>query len=225
MRYFPVFLDLQGRRCLVVGDTAEARHKAEVLRGAGATVDHLAALKSAEPGYTLAVVATGDERTDIDAARLLASLRIPLNVVDRPALCSFIWPAIVDRDPVTIAISTAGTSPTLAILLRRRIERLVPAAVGELAALAGWLRARVHAALPEPTSRRAFWRRVLEGPAGKLAFDGQTRPALALLRQQADEVMRTRQVEPSPGPAVPVPLRASASALAHYVPGSDATVR
>ncbi len=225
MRYFPVFLDLQGRRCLVVGDTPEARHKAEVLRGAGATVDHLAVLESVEPGYTLAVVTTGDERTDTEAARLLASLRIPLNVVDRPALCSFIWPAIVDRDPVMIAISTGGASPTLATLLRRRIERLVPEAVGELAALAGWLRARVHAALPEPASRRAFWRRVLEGPAGKLALAGQTRPALALLRQQADEVLRAGEAEPSPGPAVPVSIRASALALAHHVPNSDATVR
>jgi uroporphyrin-III C-methyltransferase / precorrin-2 dehydrogenase / sirohydrochlorin ferrochelatase len=189
MRYFPIFLDLRERTCLVVGDTEEARRKAATLRSAGAMVDHEIALRSSwSPAvtYALAVVATSSEETDAAAARLLWPLDIPLNVVDRPELCSFIWPAIVDRDPVTIAISTAGTSPTLAKLIRQRIERAIPAAVGELAALAGQLRRRIHTFVPAAPARRAFWHRVLHGPAGMLAFAGQADAALVLLRREAE---------------------------------------
>lgn len=188
MRYFPVFLDLRGRPCLVVGETKEAGQKAESLRDAGAAVECRARLSTiVEKAYVLAVVATGDERTDTAAAQLLLALQIPVNVVDRPTLCSFIWPAIVDRDPVTIAISTAGTSPTLAKMIRERIGQAVPHAVGRLAALAGEMRGRVHRSLPTAEARRAFWQRVLAGPAGILAFTGQTAAALAALRRETPD--------------------------------------
>lgn len=188
MRYFPIFLDLQGRRCLVVGETREARRKAEMLRSAGAIVDCRSALTPVEQAYTLAVVATGNEAADTRAARALSALRIPVNVVDRAALCSFIWPAIVDRDPVTIAISTAGTSPTLARLIRQQVEQAVPQAVGQLASLAGQLRHHVRRCLPTAEARRAFWQRVFAGPALALAFAGQAAAARAALRRETLDV-------------------------------------
>ncbi len=195
MRYFPIFLDLYGRPCLVVGATEEAQRKAETLRSAGAVVSLLPALPAApiQPGYVLAVVATGTLEEDRDTARRLAGLGIPLNVVDRPELCSFIWPAIVDRDPVTIAISTAGTSPTLARLIRLKVERAVPLAIGELAALAGRLRDHVRRALPTPTARRAFWRRAFEGRTGRLAFAGKAAAARASLRRYVQSVQNLPQ--------------------------------
>jgi len=188
MRYFPVFLDLRGRACLVLGDTAEARHKAEILRDAGAVVDCRVELAAVERPYVLAVISTGDAASDAAAAHSLSALQIPVNVVDRPEHCSFIWPSIVDRDPVTIAISTAGTSPTLARLIRQRIERAVPQAVGQLAALAGDIRRRVHHSLPSAEARRAFWQRVLTGSAGTLAFAGRTAAALSALRREAADI-------------------------------------
>lgn len=74
MRYFPVFLDLRGRACLVVGDTAEARHKAEILRGTGAVVDCCLQLGSIERPYVLAVISTGEAAGDAAAARVLSAL-------------------------------------------------------------------------------------------------------------------------------------------------------
>lgn len=194
MRYFPVFLDLTGRQCLVVGATEEAQRKAEALRGAGATVRSVAALGvgTAERlgPFALAVVATGDAAEDAAASRLLRGLEMPLNVVDRPELCSFIWPAIVDRDPVTIAISTAGTAPMLAKIIRRRIERAVPAAFGTLAALAGNMRRLVHDRLSDAAQRRKFWRQAFAGRVAQLVFAGDAPGAAAALY---------RALPPSPG--------------------------
>lgn len=186
MRYFPIFLDLQERACLVIGATDEARRKAEALRDAGAAVTTTNEVDEIPAGtYALAVVATGDLAQDEAAAERLKGSGALVNVVDRPSLCSFVWPAILDRGPVTIAISTAGTSPTLAKLIRQRIERAVPVAVGELARLAGRLRRPIAAVVPTVAGRRGFWQRVLEGRAGALAFADRSDEAQAALRTEA----------------------------------------
>ena len=135
MRHFPIFMDVAGRPVLVVaGDVAE--RKAGLLRRAGAVVRLRPSFDPADlDGCALAI---GADAPDADNLALSAAARtrgIPVNVVDRPELCSFIMPAIVDRDPVTIAVSTAGTAPVLARLLRQRIEAAVPPAFGRLAAL------------------------------------------------------------------------------------------
>lgn len=185
MRYFPVFLDLTGRQCLVVGATEEARRKAEALRGAGAVVRSVATLGAGTAErlgpFALAVVATGDAGADIFVSRLLRGLGMPLNVVDRPELCTFIWPAIVDRDPVTIAISTAGTAPMLAKMIRARIERAVPAAFGTLAALAGGMRRIVRRRLPDAALRKIFWQQAFVGRVAQLVFAGDAAGAAAAL--------------------------------------------
>jgi uroporphyrin-III C-methyltransferase/precorrin-2 dehydrogenase/sirohydrochlorin ferrochelatase len=183
-RYFPAFLDLRGRACLVVGAGEEVERKAHALREAGAVVTLAATAEKIEGTYTLAVVATGELERDEAIARRLSGCAALINVVDRPSLCSFIWPAVVERGPVTIAISTAGSSPTLATLIRQRIERVVPAAVGELARLAGQLRRQVAAVAPTVAKRRRFWRRALEGRAGTLAFSGRAAAAQAALQAE-----------------------------------------
>ncbi len=189
MRYFPIFLDLQERACLVIGATDEAWRKAEALREAGAAVTTTDKVDEIPAGtYVLAVVATGDLAQDEAAAEHLKGSGALVNVVDRPSLCSFVWPAILDRGPVTIAISTAGTSPTLAKLIRQRIERAVPVAVGELARLAGRLRRPIAAAVPTVAGRRRFWRRVLDGRAGALAFADHSGEARAVLHAEAQAV-------------------------------------
>lgn len=177
MRHFPVFLDLAGKDVLVVGTAPSAATKAEQLTRSGAIVRRTDRFDGLG-GAVLAVVGDADESLGAEVAAHARAARVPVNVVDRPELCDFVWPAIVDRDPITIAISTAGTSPVLARRLRARIETLIPAAYGGLARFAGALRARVARAVPDARARRLFWDRVLGGRAGDLVLAGDEAGAL-----------------------------------------------
>ena len=138
---------------------------------------------------------------EIIAARARA-LRIPVNVVDRPELSTFIVPAIVDRGDVVVAIGTGGLAPVLARRLRARIEALLPARIGDLAALMGRYRARLARAVPTYAARRRFWERVVDGPIGAALLAGRplkverrssARPALAI--EEAE--LRARLYSPS----------------------------
>ena len=180
MRHFPIFLDLAGRTALVVGSGEVAARKAAALAEAGALVRE-------RPGFTEAdldgaAIAIGADASEADLRGLAAAARrrcIPVNVVDRPELCSFITPSIIDRDPVTIAVGSAGTAPVLARLLRARIEAAVPPRFGALAGFAARIRDRVRAALPNPAARRRFLERTLTGPAADLVFAGDEAAAAA----------------------------------------------
>ena len=134
---------------------------------------------------------------------------MPVNVADRPALCDFILPAIVDRDEVVVAISTGGASPTLASLLRGRIEAALPERIGAVARLAATFRAQVNALIAEPARRRAFWRRLVEGPAARLALAGDDagarRVALASSTPPA-ATWRRRASRTSSAPARAIPI-------------------
>ncbi len=174
MRHFPIFLDLMGKPVLVIGAGRIAEAKAEQLAQAGAILRRVEIFDAI--GDAVLVVCADPAQGEIvaDAAR---TAKVPVNVVDRPELCDFIWPSIVDRDPVTIAICTSGTSPVLARHLRTRIELAVPAAFGRLAEWAGGLRARIARAIPDLGERRAFWERILRGPAADLAMAGDAQAA------------------------------------------------
>lgn len=211
MRFLPIFLSLAGKRCLVVGggDVA-ARKVATLLRASGhVTVLSpklgavLAALldegqirylcKRFEPedvtDFQLVISAT--ERREVNEAVAAAAQRrrILVNVVDCPELCSFIFPAIVDRSPIVIAVSSGGASPVLARLVRAQLETLLPAAYGRLAELAEGFRQRVKEAIGDGTRRRHFWENALRGPVAELAFSGRQTEAearlTALLADQA----------------------------------------
>jgi uroporphyrin-III C-methyltransferase/precorrin-2 dehydrogenase/sirohydrochlorin ferrochelatase len=194
MQTFPLFMSLQGRRVLVVGGTEAAARKVELLLSAGAQVTLIADTVVGEiaqlideariswagrafydedlAGVSLVVVASDDE--SLQARVSLAAQRrcLPVNVVDRPQLSSFIMPAIVDRAPITIAISTGGAAPALARRLRAEIERAMPAAIGRLARFAEVFRAQVRRTLEQPRARRRFWDRVFEGRIGEMALAG-----------------------------------------------------
>ena len=107
---------------------------------------------------------------------------VPVNVVDQPALCTFIMPAIVDRSPVIVAISTMGASPSLARLTRARVEAVLPARLGLLAEFAGRHRAAVSRAIAAMPARRRFWDEVLEGEIAALVLTGRVSAADAALR-------------------------------------------
>ncbi len=109
-----------------------------------------------------------------------------MNVVDQPALCSFILPSIIERAPLVVAVSSGGTSPVLARLLRARLESLIPAGYGRLAALARAFRDRVKARF-KPPERRRFWERVLQGPIAELVFSGREAEARTALQASLED--------------------------------------
>ena len=123
-------------------------------------------------GVAVAIAATSEDAVNRAVAAAARARRIPVNVVDQPALCSFILPSIVERAPLIVAVSSGGASPVLARLLRARLETFIPAGYGRLAALAGAFRDRVKARF-RPPERRRFWERVLQGPIAELVFSGR----------------------------------------------------
>ncbi|NEX21049.1 uroporphyrinogen-III C-methyltransferase [Thiorhodococcus mannitoliphagus] len=206
MQLLPVFLDMQGRSCLVVGGGGTAARKVGNLVRAGAAVrvvspeicdaldrraksgdlEHLA--RPFEPGdvagNALIIAATDDRAVNREVARLANEHQIPVNVVDDPDACTFILPSIVDRAPVTVAVSTGRASPVLARLLRTKLESLIPAGYGRLAELSGKYRDRVKARFTDQRDRRRFWDRVLEGAVAERIFAGQFEEAEAIIEQE-----------------------------------------
>ena len=148
MHSLPVFLRLAGRPVILLGDGDAAEAKRRLLERAGAII------VGEEDAATLAIVAIED---DAEAELAVARLRargILVNATDRPALCDFTLPAIVDRDPVLVAIGTGGASAGLAKALRQRIEALLPVTLGPLATALHAARDRIRARFPDPADRR-----------------------------------------------------------------------
>ncbi len=212
MDYLPTFMKIEGRPCLVVGGGDVAARKVSLLLAAGAKVtvvspqlvssiaelvDHGAVTHvnrefDDSDMVELAIVIAATDNSDVNAhiATLANAKCIPINVVDNQALCSFIMPAMINRDPIQIAVSTGGASPVLARLLRSRLESMIPAAYGKLAALVEEFRDEVKARF-SPEDRRAFWERIIHGPIAELTLAGRDDAARAALQ---DEVNRAEGV-------------------------------
>ena len=220
MSYFPIFLKVAGRRALVVGGGRQAARKAELLLDAGAEVAvvaptleedfarlsenprlrHLGAAFDAGTldGCVLAIGASEADDTSNERLYALATEReIPVNVVDRPELCSFLMPAVVNRRPLMIAISTGGQAPILSRILKARFESLLPAAYGRLTEFAGARRARVKDALSDPTLRRRFWERVVLGPVAERLLAGEESAADQLMNEAIEEAVARGETAPS----------------------------
>lgn len=183
MRYFPLFADLRERRVLVVGGGEVAVRKVRLLREAGARVEVVArefdepglaawiAREFDEPqldGATLVVAATDDRTLNGRVAAAARARGVLCNVVDDASLSGFIVPAIVDRSPLVIAISSGGAAPVLARLLRERIESLLDESVGALARLLDSWRGRIRQALPAVGERRRFYEQAVRGRVAAL---------------------------------------------------------
>lgn len=211
MRFFPLFLDIDGRDVLVVGGEAAAARKALVLAGCGAQVTVAAAdpcdgLAAEEgrlrllrrpfrpddvDGKALVVSASGDSAVDAAVAAAARYRDVPVNIVDRPALCTFVWPAIVDREPLTVAVSSGGAAPLLARSVRSRIEVILPQRLGKLARFADRFRGAVKATRPSGLARRRFWDRFFTGAVAEQVLAGDERGAgermLALINRRDEE--------------------------------------
>jgi uroporphyrin-III C-methyltransferase/precorrin-2 dehydrogenase/sirohydrochlorin ferrochelatase len=138
--------------------------------------------------YRLIICATNQSELNQLVAATATQKNIPVNVVDNPALCSFIFPAIIDRSPVIAAISTGGRSPVLARLMRAKLESLLPARLGELAQLAAQFRTKVKNHIADSQQRRIFWERMLQGSVAEQVFSGQFQQAQQQLCKALAEV-------------------------------------
>ena len=204
MDYLPLFLDVRERLILVVGGGPVAARKVDLLLRANARVrvvapvlcDELAAFRDAGrldyrpvpfsspqlDGTQLAIAATDDTAVNEAVAQAARERGLWVNVVDDAQRSSFIFPAIVDRAPVIVAIGTEGSSPTLARRVRAQIEALLPSRLGELARFAARWRREVAVAMPVISERMRFWERMLSGPAATRALAGDAAGADAQLR-------------------------------------------
>ena len=203
MRFLPLFFDTSAGVFMLVGSGEPALAKLRLLRAAGAHVRwfscnvDVAEELATSPGQgqleisfgdplkadlsdVVAIVSAAGELLDRQIAARARRQRIPVNVVDCPDLSTFIFPAIVDRGEVVVAIGTGGASPVLAQRLRERIEALLPTRIGELAALIGRHRSR-FAAVPRALSPRRFWRNVIAGPIAEAVLAGRAVEAEAEL--------------------------------------------
>jgi uroporphyrin-III C-methyltransferase/precorrin-2 dehydrogenase/sirohydrochlorin ferrochelatase len=174
MRHFPIFLDLHGQTALLLGQGEAAERKAEALTGCGAVLRRAPTFTPNLLDSVAIAIAAGASEPDLQALSAAARARgIPVNIVDRPELCSFITPSVIDRDPVTIAVSSAGTAPVLARLLRARIEAMIPPAYGRLAALAERFKHELRRAFPDLALRRRVLESAFTGPVAELVFAGR----------------------------------------------------
>lgn len=227
MDFYPLFAELKGRPVLVVGGGAVAERKVGMLLRAGACVEVVAtrlgeglqqcrqrgelrhrALVFAPPqldGAWLAVAATDDGELNRRVAAAATARRIWVNVVDDAALSSFQVPAVIDRSPLVVAVSSGGAAPMLARAVRERIEGLLAPSLGALARLLERFRTRIRAALP-PAERRSWYERLLDGPVPALVAAGREdvaagELALALAQPQPPRHGRVILVGAGPGAA------------------------
>jgi len=187
MDAFPAFFPLAGRTVVVAGTGPAAESKLRLLGGSPARLVRLEGEAALDPGSyagaSLAFIGSDDDAFAERAAAAARAAHVPVNVADRPALCDFTTPAVIDRGEVVAAIGTGGASPMLATLLRQDIEARVPEGAGRIAALLRSLQQEVREALPELPARRAFLRAALSGPAAQAAAAGDMETAKARLRE------------------------------------------
>ena len=219
MDYMPIMLRLQGHKVLVVGGGQVAVRKVAMLLRAGAivrlvadTVDpslaqslcdspHEVLEKHFQPedidSVRLVVAATDDNAVNLQVYNESQQRCVPVNVVDNPALCDFIFPSIVDRSPVIVAVSSGGNSPVLARLLRSRLETYIPSGFGNLADLLGNYRVKVKKVIPSMSQRMRFWESIMSGPVVEQMMSGKKEKAEQLLDsalEQSEHISTTGEV-------------------------------
>ena len=209
MQFLPVFLNLETGPLILIGNGELAQAKLRLLSAAGARVrwyvtppgraaDQAPLAKSAQVEIAagdpltdsfegaVAVLCAGAGEVGIAAAKRARALGLPVNVMDDLAHSTFIFPAIVDRGEVVVAIGTGGASPVVARRVREKIEALLPARIGDLASLIGRWRRTIHQQIADAPLRRRFWERVIDGPIGRLVLDGRPAEAEQALKTIAD---------------------------------------
>jgi uroporphyrin-III C-methyltransferase/precorrin-2 dehydrogenase/sirohydrochlorin ferrochelatase len=209
MRFLPVFLDLQTGPVLLVGAGDLARAKLRLLAAASARIrwyatdghHDVSGLEAADMARielvrgdplaadlsgVIAILCAGAGDIGTAMSVRAKAVGLPVNVMDDLAHSTFIFPAIVDRGEVVVAVGTGGASPVVARRVRERIEAVLPARIGDLASFIGRWRKQIHNRIPEFPLRRRFWERVVDGPIGALVLAGCGDEAEAALKDIPD---------------------------------------
>ena len=209
MRFLPVFLDLQTGPILLVGAGELARAKLRLLAAAGARVRWYATdgshdasgleaadaarieLAAGDPlaadlSGVIAILCAGAGDIGTAMSARAKAVGLPVNVMDDLSHSTFIFPAIVDRGDVVVAVGTGGASPVVARRIREQIEAVLPARIGDLAGFIGRWRKSIHQRIAETSLRRRFWERVVDGPIGALVLAGRGDEAEAALTNIPD---------------------------------------
>lgn len=208
MQSLPIFFDINNRHCVVIGGGDVAMRKASMLLKADAAITLIspdlcheiqtlvddgkikyiqANFDSAQlDGACLVIAATDDEAVNQAVSSSAQAANIPVNVVDSPALCTFTMGSIIDRSPIVIAVSSNGNAPVLARYIRTKIETMLPAAYGRIAAIAGEFRDQVKAKFATTQARRIFWEDILQGPLVERVLAGQEQSAKNYLQGVLD---------------------------------------
>ncbi len=216
MDVLPITLKVRNVPCLIVGGNDLAADKLRLLAHAGARITVVAAeltqtMREATAACSVdiktraftpsdldgqhLVFVTGQDEVEAQAVYDMAVARgVPVHVVDNPALCSFLLPSVVERAPVTIAVSSGGAAPILARLLRARLESLIPTGYGRLAGLALEFKEAVANRFPSPLERRRFWERILDGRVSELVFTGRVAPARQMISALLSETKTTQEL-------------------------------
>ncbi|MEI6440104.1 MAG: NAD(P)-dependent oxidoreductase [Alphaproteobacteria bacterium] len=220
MDVFPAFFPLKGAVVVIVGDGEGAEAKARLFEGSPAEVRRFSGDATLKPetyeGALFAFIADAEDSVLAEAAQAARAAGALVNVTDRPAMCDFTTPAVIDRGSVVAAVGTGGGSPTLAARLRNDIEQKVPEGAGRAAALLASFQADVKARFPDLGERRSFLRKALDGAAIKAALDGDMALGRVLFERELAEPGSSRmgkvQIIRAEGPSDLLTLR-SARAL------------
>lgn len=234
LEVFPAFVKVANRRVVILGGGDEAAAKLRLLSETSASLEvfaatvspamaeaitlsgaeHFAGLHEFEDLVDAALVFTAQEseeadRLAVEAARLAG---VPVNAVDRPHLCDFITPSIVNRAPVLVAVSTNGTGPVLARRIKAKIEKLLHPRTGQLARFADAFRDTVARSQRDGRQRRLYWERFFDGVPAKAVLEGRLAEACQaarnLLKTEADEMGHVALVGAGPGSEDLLTLRA-----------------
>lgn len=211
MDYFPLFFKLKDRECLVVGGGAVAARKIRLLLKTNVKLslvakelhsetetlckDNSTQIEIIDGSFTedlllnkaLVIAATNDAEFNRSVAKLCHLKNIPINVVDQPDECTVITPAIIDRDPVVIAISTSGAAPVLGRKIRTQIELLLPQKLGPYVARLASLRPLIKKAITDASQRLRFWQGLVEGEAYEKGVAGNINQADAIIRKRLED--------------------------------------
>ena len=210
MKYFPFFLQLDQLPCLIVGGGSVAERKLDLLIKAKANItvislefsDYILDLAKThnircvkkeysnkileENKYNFVISATNDVSLNERVAKDCKKYNIIVNVVDQPEICDFIFPSILERGDITVAVSTGGASPVLARVLRTKLETMVPGSYGKLAEIVSANRIKVREKMKRFSSNKIFWEKMLNGKFLELVLSGKTDEAKSFLDEQID---------------------------------------
>ena len=210
MKYFPFFLQLDQLPCLIVGGGSVAERKLDLLVKAKADItvislefsDYIRDLAKThnircvkkeysnkileENKYNFVISATNDVSLNERVAKDCKKYNIIVNVVDQPEICDFIFPSILERGDITVAVSTGGASPVLARVLRTKLETMVPGSYGKLAEIVSANRIKVREKMKRFSSNKIFWEKMLNGKFLELVLSGKTDEAKSFLDEQIE---------------------------------------